>query len=183
MSRSNGRFQPKYGAEVDKAIKLAVAQGVQTSKILAGLRAGTLDGLKGPVALSQTTFCERLARARERGKTSPAKSPSRVWLERTAAETAKAKRLIEGGADHEELKAQTWLSPSELRYLLGESWTSGGGLTSEQASKVRALAEKPTAVISEQTGVDADEIDYELRRGRCAERPISINEMPRQAAA
>jgi hypothetical protein len=54
-----------YPPELDRAIALAVTSGMRTGEILAGVRAGTLEGLVLPVPIPDRTFHSRLSRVRE----------------------------------------------------------------------------------------------------------------------
>lgn len=61
-----GRTARTYPPEVDVAIWAAKCEGVPTKEVLERLKRGELDGLDGPVSISDRTFYDHLARLRDK---------------------------------------------------------------------------------------------------------------------
>jgi hypothetical protein len=102
------QFRSHYPRKVDDAIRTAVAEGVATGKILARLRAGTLDGLDGrQVDMPERTFYTKLREAKRRLAQEPKqKGKGEGVLERLARELMEVEALAEQGKSPEEI-AQT----------------------------------------------------------------------------
>jgi hypothetical protein len=91
----------RWPQEIDRAIADAVVAGVPTSRILAGIRDGSLDGLSGGYSgYPDRTFYDALARVRGRLRTSyaPPKSEQGDFLRKLAEEE---RRDGDAGGDEE----------------------------------------------------------------------------------
>jgi hypothetical protein len=100
----------RYGPEVERSIATALAGGMRTADILRGMKAGTLDGLRGPVEIGDRTFYEKLRKVRQRLLVDEAsKVPQRPegwFIERL--EEIEGARARAGISDDEEFASHLW---------------------------------------------------------------------------